>query len=154
MSTPALLPNIVLSDVEVLARTIWGEARGEDRPGREMVASVIMNRVKADLGNDGKPDWWGETVFEVCTAPFQFSCWLPNDPNRKKLLAVTEDDPVFKDCLGIAQAAIEGRLPDRTGGATHYLNPLLCERVYGWPKWAVKAELTATNGRHNFYRAS
>lgn len=141
-----------VDDVVVLARTIYGEARGEDRLGREMVASVVMNRVRMDLGHDGRPDWWGEGVGEVCMKPFQFSCWLPDDPNRAKMLAVTEADPVFRECLEIARTAISGDLPDRAGGATHYLNPRLTEKIYGMPKWAAGRAPVASHGRHDFYR--
>ena len=49
-----------MSDLDTLARTLWAEARGEGVAGMEAVAAVIMNRVNADLGNDDKPDWWGE----------------------------------------------------------------------------------------------
>lgn len=152
-STPVSKPDPT-DPVEILARTLWGEARGEDRQGREMVANVIMNRVNADLGNDGKPDWWGEGVVEVCLAPWQFSCWLPGDPNRAKLVAVTAEDRVFAQCLDIAAAALAGDLPDRTAGATHYLNPEVTKKQNrgGLPKWVRGRTPTAIHGRHHFFR--
>lgn len=43
-------------DREILARTLWGEARGESLSGQIAVAWTIRNRV-----NDGKDkSWWGE----------------------------------------------------------------------------------------------
>lgn len=143
-----------LDPVMVLARTLWGEARGEDRRGREMVANVVMNRVNLDLGRDGKPDWWGEGVVAVCLMPWQFSCWLPNDANRKKLMAVTEADPVFRECVEFARQATAGNLPDRTGGATHYLNiPLVLKTGGKLPRWATDAsKRTAAHGGHTFFR--
>src|SRR5690606_7288829 len=98
--------------LDVLARTLWGEARGEGRRGLEAVAAVIMNRRAAGR--------WGASVEAVCRAPRQFSCWNPDDPNRRKLEAVDENDPVFALCREIAAAALAGRLADPTGGATHY----------------------------------
>lgn len=147
-------PSEPIDPVEVLARTLWGEARGEDRQGREMVANVVMNRVNLDLGHDGKPDWWGEGVVAVCLKPWQFSCWLPNDANRKKLMAVTEADSVFRECVEIARQAIAGNLPDRTGGATHYLNiPLVLKAGGKLPTWATDAKKhTADHGGHAFFR--
>ena len=47
-------------DIDVLARTIWAEARGEGVAGQVAVGRCIRNRVEADLGKDGKPDWWGD----------------------------------------------------------------------------------------------
>ena len=32
-------------DVEILARTIYGEARGESLSGQEAIASVVLNRL-------------------------------------------------------------------------------------------------------------
>ncbi len=134
-SLPPLVPNTLglpaelkLDDLSILARTLWGEARGEDRQGREMVASCIVNRV---LISQQHPHWWGSTVMEVCLHPWQFSCWLKADPNREKLIAVTETDPIYAECLEIAAAAIAGTLVDMTGGATGYLNVALTLKVEG-----------------------
>ncbi|AZD06253.1 Cell wall hydrolase [Pseudomonas chlororaphis] len=64
-------------DRDLLARTLWGEARGEGLAGQIAVAWTIRNRV-----NDGKAkSWWGEGYAGVCQAPYQFSCWNKNDPN-------------------------------------------------------------------------
>ncbi len=64
-------------DRDILARTLWGEARGESLAGQIAVAWTICNRV-----NDGKAkSWWGEGYAGVCQKPCQFSCWNKNDPN-------------------------------------------------------------------------
>ena len=41
-------------DQDILARTLWGEARGEGVAGQIAVAWSIRNRVEMDLHNDGK----------------------------------------------------------------------------------------------------
>ncbi len=138
-----------IDPADILARTLWGE----DRRGRELVANVIMNRVNADLGHDGKPDWWGEGVIGVCLKPFQLSCWLPGDPNRDKIRAVTTDDPIFVQCLEIAQAAIAGNLPDYSDGSTHYLNAKTTMQLQGkLPPWGGPKNWRLTHGHHDFYR--
>lgn len=142
-------------DVDVLARTLWGEARGEDRIGREMVANVVMNRVaiaQKHLERTGAPYWWGSTPAEVCLKPWQFSCWNENDPNRPQVEAATEADPVFAECLEIARAAVAGELPDRTNGATHYANMPLLVKLGAAPNWATWSRLVAHHGRHSFFR--
>jgi len=49
-------------DRNILARTLWGEARGESLAGQVAVACVIRNRV-----NDAKDrSWWGEGYAGVC----------------------------------------------------------------------------------------
>ena len=125
-------------DLDVLARTLWGEARGEGREGIEAVAAVIVNRMAARR--------WGATAAAVCRARRQFSCWNRRDPNRPKLERVDERDPAFALCREVAAAALAGRLADPTGGATHY-------HVCGLrPWWARGLEPCARIGAHLFYR--
>ena len=52
-------------DVDVLARTIWGEARGEGRAGQIAVGWAIRNRVEMDLHGDGKPDCYSAVASRV-----------------------------------------------------------------------------------------
>lgn len=137
-----------MSDLDTLARTIWAEARGEGVAGMEAVAAVIMNRVKADLGNDKKPDWWGEGVEGVCKKPWQFSCWNMDDPNRDKLLSVSDRDPWFRTAQEVAKRALDGSLADPTKGATHYL----VDRLADVTSWSKGKEPVAKIGRHLFYR--
>ncbi|MEK9724321.1 MAG: cell wall hydrolase, partial [Rhodospirillaceae bacterium] len=108
-----------MTDEETVARTVWGEARGEPFNGKIAIAWVIRNRVELDLHGDEKPDWWGEGYEAVCLKPWQFSCWNANDPNREKLLAVTDADAMYRDSLDAARLVIAGKVDDPTGGATH-----------------------------------
>src|SRR3546814_2812197 len=96
--------NVTAEDVDTLARTVFGEARGEPMPGKIAVAWCIRNRVELDLHDDGKPDWWGEGYTAVCRKSWQFSCWNENDPNLPKLRSVTLDDPGFRDCMHAARS--------------------------------------------------
>lgn len=145
---PAARPDFMLAsfsdggafvsrDVDVLARTLWGEARGEGARGMEAVASVIMNRVRS-------PRFPG-TVEGVCKQPWQFSSWNANDPNLPALLAVTASDANFKRALSIAERAVNGRLVDPTRGALHYYANWIAE-----PAWARGATVTARIGQHIF----
>lgn len=129
--------------VDILARTLYGEARGEPVRGKEAVAAVIMNRVRRARERGGY--WWGSTVPEVCLKRWQFSCWNENDPNREKILAVTPDNRNFAACLRIAKRAVAGVLADPTDGATHYHTEGCA------PLWAVGRQPSAVIGRHSFY---
>lgn len=131
-------------DVTNLAKTIWGEARGEPREGREAVANTIMNRLASSR-------WFsGATVSAVVTRPFQFSAWNPDDPNSQLMDKANEKTPGFLDALEIAALAMAGRLPDRTFGATHYH----AKNMSPFPKWALEPDAikTTTIGNHVFYR--
>ena len=131
--------------IDVLARTIWGEARGEPLRGQEAVAHVVLNR--RNVARSRGRFWWGDDVIEICQKPYQFSCWLADDPNLPKLLEADADDPIFASCLRLARRAVNGALSDDpTDGATHYHARQIL------PNWAEGRAPLAEIGNHIFYR--
>jgi N-acetylmuramoyl-L-alanine amidase len=132
-------------EIDVLARTLWGEARGEGVPGMEAVASVILNRVAVAAENNGRW-WWGANIIQVCQKPYQFSCWNRSDPNFQKLQAVDEKDLYFATAVRIARRAAAGTVEDKTNGATHY------HAKGADPYWARGEAPVATIGNHIFYK--
>ncbi len=98
-------------EIDTLARTIWGEARGEDAEGMAAVASIIMNRVR--IAKAKGEYWWGNSVIQICQKPYQFSCWNKDDPNYRVLLAVDVRNLEFATALRIARRAMGGALADR-----------------------------------------
>lgn len=136
-------------DRDILARTLWGEARGEGLAGMVAVAWSIRNRVDMDLHNDGKPDWWGEGYTGVCQKAWQFSCWNKNDPNFPFLSGAEPIPPAqFAQARQAAAIVIDGKQPDPTGGATHYYSTTMPKA----PDWAFNAKRTLKLGRHIFFR--
>ena len=132
---------IVFGDLEIMARTVFGEARGEERLGKIAVAWVIVNRWKSGR-------WFaGDTLSATCLMPWQFSCWNPNDPMRPKIEAVTLDKPSFRACTNVSLMVIADEYPDPTSGATHYYASHI-----GTPVWAVGKTVDKTIGRHLFFR--
>lgn len=136
------------STYDTLARTIYGEARGEYcRPNGGIaafiaVANVIHNRLKL-------PNLFGSTVEDICRKPFQFSCWNTRDPNYHLVRAVTpEKDSLFACALRVAEEVLEGRWPDLTHGADHYHATWM--KTY--PVWADAEKSTQRIGQHIFYR--
>jgi N-acetylmuramoyl-L-alanine amidase len=142
-----------LGPTAVLALTLYGEARGEPVESRIGVACTVRNRVRADLGGDGKPDWWGEGYDGVCLARSQFSCWNATDPNYPILTALAaqpdrwHENAVLAECQWIADGIVDGRVTDRVGNATHYYAASM--RVA--PAWARGARLVARCGGHLFF---
>ncbi len=131
-------------EADVMARTLWGEARGEGDRGMHAVANVILNRVAVATARGRF--WWGDHVIDVCQKPFQFSCWNRDDPNLPKLKSVDESDIHFATALRLSRRALIGVLADITNGATHYH-----ERSIN-PYWASGRTPCAVIGRHVFYR--
>ena len=125
--------------IDYMARTAWGEARGEGATGMQAVVNVIMNRTE-------KGGWYGLTPKEVCLKKWQFSCWNENDPNRAQLLVVDERNSAFATAKQLAALAYYGDLPDITGGAVNYHATSIKA-----PSWAEKMQKTAQIGNHIFY---
>lgn len=126
-------------DVDAIAKTVWGEARGESAAGQMAVVHVILNRTKTGR--------WGERPNTVCTAPKQFSCWNANDPNSRVLSGLDFTRESYAETVKLVLSCLSGKYADPTNGATHYFNPEVAD-----PSWAKEAELCGIIGRHHFYR--
>jgi spore germination cell wall hydrolase CwlJ-like protein len=137
--------SITERDRDILARTLWGEARGEELVGQIAVAWTIRNRV-----DDGKDkSWWGEGYAGVCQKPYQFSCWNKNDPNFPYLSGAKAIP--FRELAQARIAAdqvIDGRVPDPTDGATHYYATTMPKA----PTWTKGATQTLYQGHHVFFK--
>lgn len=150
-------------DIDTVARTIWGEARGEPIEGQQAVASVIGNRANiaaAWEAHHGVPHpLFGDGhLASACLAHhggvYQFSCWNHDDPNRAKLIAVTDANQAFTQCQAIARALAAGHLADHTGGAIHYLDEVMTRKLYGHlPSWVSEMTQTAVIGSQTFFRS-
>lgn len=127
-------------DLDVMSRTIWGEARSEGPEGMEAVAAVIVNRTLDTR--------WPSSIREVCKQHRQFSCWNQRDPNRLKMLRVTEKDPSFQLAKKVALRILQEKSKDTTcAGLTFYHT----KRIR--PKWARTHKPVVSIGRHHFYKA-
>jgi hypothetical protein len=143
VANPTVAPVVgtPLADIEVdtLARTLWGEARGEGRVGMEAVASVILNRLH-------RQNWWGKSISAVCRRAWQFSCWNQNAPGLKQLMSITASDPEFRTAVAVANEAVKLQLPDITKRATHYYASYIPA-----PRWARGKTPCCSIGRHLFF---
>ena len=72
------------ADVEMLARVIWGEARGvASDMEKAAVAWCVLNRVDAEE--------WPDTVAEVVTQRYQFVGYSPDYPAAEELKVIAAD---------------------------------------------------------------
>lgn len=125
-------------DIDILARTIYGEARGESDEGKRAVGLVILNRYRSNK-------WYSApTIAEVCQKRLQFSCWNNDDPNCAKIKTATE--AVLKPYWELAERLINCEYADITNGATHY-HAKNCR-----PAWSRGKLPCATIGNHIFYK--
>lgn len=123
-----------LDEVDVLTRTVYGEARSESADGQAAVTWVIRNRASK-----------GKTIKEVCLKPKQFSCWNSNDPNRSTLLSLDTNNPHYKSIREIVVQVLKGTRTDNTHGSLHYH----ASRIK--PEWTNGKTPVVTIGSHMFY---
>lgn len=113
------------SNVNLLARLIYGEARGEPYTGQVAVGAVVMNRVKSSS--------FPNTISGVIYQSGAF------DVVRDGQINLTPDSTAQK----AAQDAINGW--DPSYGAIYYFNPSTATN-----KWIWSRPMTVTIGRHRF----
>ena len=156
---PRKIPDC--ADLDILAKTIYGEARGESRLGQEAVAGVVINRWKSgkwfngyDTNNDGM-----ESIAEVCqqivrgSKYHQFSCWNADNPGLAEMNACNLYNAPFMVCMEVALAVIaqsgDARWTwrDKSNGATHYYSDWITA-----PAWAQDQKPCVIIGHHLFFR--
>lgn len=115
------------SDVQLIARAINGEARGEPYEGQVAVGAVILNRVKSFK--------FPNTIAGVIYEPGAFTAVADGQIN----VAISEGSTVVK----AARDAMNGW--DPTGGAIYYFNPSTATNKWIWSRPHIK-----TIGKHRF----
>ena len=136
-------------EVDLIAKTIVGEARSEIWEGKLAIANVILNR------NEHK-GWFGSSIAKIINKPSQFSCWNANDPNRKISCNPEKyvNNDVWKECKVAARLVYNNEVVDNTMGATHYLTISAYNRIQkAYTKhWVFNLVPTITIGNHIFFR--
>lgn len=115
------------SDVQLIARAINGEARGEPYEGQVAVGAVILNRVKSSQ--------FPNTIAGVIYQSGAFTAVADGQIN----VPIAEGSTVVK----AAQDALNGW--DPTGGAIYYFNPATATNKWIWSRPLIK-----TIGKHRF----
>ncbi len=137
-----------LTQREVVAMTILGEARGEGKAGMYAVATVINQRA---INRNKTPK-------QVCLQPWQFSCWNESDVNRAKLGELYLTHPMRDYAIRLA-ANITELKRSYTKNADHYCH------INENPYWSYRKDKlnnsrivkiiikpVAIIGNHKFYK--
>ena len=115
------------SNIQLLARAINGEARGEPYEGQVAVGAVILNRVKSSK--------FPNTIAGVIYQPGAFTAVSDGQID----VPIESKSTVVK----AAQDALNGW--DPSGGAIYYFNPNTATN-----KWIWSRPLTTVIGKHRF----
>jgi spore germination cell wall hydrolase CwlJ-like protein len=84
-----------------------------------------------------------EPPAQIEHAPYAFSFWNAGDVPQT--IDRAKSHPCWALALLLAADALDGRLPDITGGANYFYNPKLAN-----PSWAKSMRQTAAIGAHVF----
>lgn len=117
--------NAQSADVELLARVISAEARGEPYSGQVAVGAVILNRVDHPS--------FPNSIAGVVYQPGAFTCMMDGQ----------FDKPVAESSVRAARDAINGA--DPSGGAIYYFNPNTATSAWIWSRPLIKVI-----GKHRF----
>lgn len=127
INTVSLAASSNVSDVQLIARAVNGEARGEPYEGQVAVGAIILNRVK-----DSR---FPNTIAGVIYQPGAFTAVSDGQIN----VSISQGSTVYK----AAQDAINGW--DPTGGCIYYFNPATATNKWIWSRPLVKII-----GKHRF----
>lgn len=115
------------SDIQLMARAINGEARGESYEGQVAVGAVILNRVKSSQ--------FPNSISGVIYQAGAFTAVADGQINS----TISEGSTVYK----AAQDAMNGW--DPSGGAIYYFNPATATNKWIWSRPLIKVI-----GKHRF----
>lgn len=113
------------ASLDLLARVISAEARGEPYSGQVAVGAVILNRVEHPS--------FPNTIAGVVYQPGAFTCMVDGQFN----------EPVAESAVRAAQEALNGA--DPSGGAIYYFNPSTATSAWIWSRPLIKVI-----GNHRF----
>lgn len=126
------------SEFKCLAEALYFEARGETVRGQFAVAEVIRNRVKSKRFPNSYCGVINQGTGRKYQCQFTYTC-----DGRPE---VVSEPAAYARVAKVARAAIDGKSPDITDGATFYHTTAVR------PSWSRKFTRTARFGVHLFYR--
>ena len=133
-----------LTEEEIMALTIYGEAEGESQSGKCAVGFVIKNR----------SELWQKSIMTICVQKNQFECFNDGNPRLPILKALAdpfvETGALWPSVLA-ARTALSNNCEGNVGQATFY------KRDTCYSPWFAKEILrgklieVATVGHHDFF---
>lgn len=127
-------------DREILAKTVYGEARGEDVVGMFAVCNTVFNRVRSN-----HPLFKNDTsIAKACLRKKQYSCW-----NSHHIHNFDGKSDIYHKILEVVDIALMAYNSgdDYSHHATHYF-----KKNTPAPDWIHDMKHTVTIDDHLFYK--
>lgn len=129
--------------INVVARTLYMEARGEGNVGLNLVMTVIWNRAGGNVDN----------LADVCLKPLQFSCWNKLSNKTPSTYSIQfpkgaasgsgSEMSSWDVCVNLANSAFNGTFKPTNSKWNAYYNPDKAD-----PDWADELIGAEMVGRH------
>lgn len=136
------------SNEDIIAATLWGEARGESVKGQKAIYTILKNRA---LKNSNSSLSLKAKIAGEALRPLQFSYWNnkgfgdnPRCNNGKLGVDISELRPYL--------SIINNDSTIDIGGATHYVNKKHATDSNKWWEDKTQFKLVTTIGNHEFYK--
>lgn len=124
-------PRLRPGEIDLLAKVVAAEARGEGAAGQRAIAWVAINRL------DAAPEY-GRTLTRVLLAPGQFAKPVP----------IADNSPAYLKAMLATVQVLLGTVDDDSRGSLYFFRT----DMKPWPGWARHMQVRAVIGRHTFLR--
>lgn len=148
---------ITETDIDVMTRTIIGEAAREPDIGKIAVAHVIINRAVKNVAWYGGNNLADVSLHKASAirsngrrvTVWQFEPWMSR---RDYLWTISKHSALYQHTRRLVIGCVNGTYSDPTEGATHFLEPNIVRSRTGGtlPKWASGNGRKI--GRHVFFK--
>jgi len=139
------LKPIDITDLDVMARTLYGTCHGEGYVVASAIGWVVKNRLR-----DGR---WGSSIKDICKRVDQFKCWDPKDPEYTIIATLDYRDGMLVQYLITATEVLKnGSSLDFTKGANFFIREGLISNRKTTPLWYQEDKVTSVVKNYIFLR--
>jgi hypothetical protein len=132
--------NVSAQDRDTLIRTVIGEAGNESPHSQAAVAWTVRNR---------QASGFAPTINDVALQKGQFEPWMTRS---NELRSIDPNSAEYKKAAAVVDDVLSGRVPDPTGGATHFYAPVAQAQLGRRPPdWASQFASRGQVGGHLYF---
>lgn len=137
--------------IDVLTRTVLGEALPNDPAGQAAVAWSIINRSDRGNGPAFSRDPAAVALAQNSSGTHAYSAWNTKANQGNDNVRLPASSPQYQSARQVIENIVAGNVPDPTGGATFYYAPNAMTPAGSTPSWAPGMNEMADIGHQLFF---
>jgi len=143
-----------LTNRQLLGMLVYGEARGASSIFKFNVAVTVMARWYRVLWHPEKYEYYGQSIREIITKKYQYSCFLESDPNFIKIQDPFSYDSrkIVDSCFLLAKDVHDVFSFGKPNSEILRTMPTHYETMNKNPEWAKKLTYLYKIDNGEFYR--